>query len=79
MADVIRAADGPLASVRGEKPEDLRYEGSAEPLATVWIALRSSLREVLEQVTLADVAGGNLPASITARTDAPDACDRPAR
>ena len=76
VADVIRAADGPLASVRGEKPEDLRYEGSARELATVWIALRSSLREVLEQVTLADVAGGTVPASITSRTDAPDAWKR---
>lgn len=76
VADVIRAADGPLASVRGEKPEDLRYEGSAKELATVWIALRSSLREVLEQVTLADVAGGNVPAAITSRTDDPDAWKR---
>ena len=59
VADVIRAADGPLASVRGEKPEDLRYEGSAKELATVWVALRSSLREVLEQVTLADVAAAS--------------------
>jgi len=46
VADVIRAADGPLASVRGEKPEDLVYTGPAESLASVWIALRSSLREV---------------------------------
>jgi len=76
VADVIRAADGPLASVRGQKPEDLHYTGSAEPLASVWIALRSSLREVLEQVTLADVAGAGLPASITARTDDPDAWRR---
>jgi len=76
VADVIRAADGPLASVRGEKPEDLRYEGSAKDLATVWIALRSSLREVLEQVTLADVAEGTVPAPITDRTDAPGAWKR---
>ena len=62
VADVIRASDGPLASVRGEKPEDLHYEGVAQPLATVWVALRSSLREVLEQVTLADLAAGKLPA-----------------
>ena len=76
MADVIRAADGPLASVRGEKPEDLRYEGSAQPLATVWIALRSSLREVLEQVTLADLAGGSLPAHVTRRSQGADAWQR---
>ena len=61
VADVIRAADGPLASVRGEKPEDLAYEGNAEQLRQVWVALRSSMREVLEQVALADLAGGSLP------------------
>ena len=76
VADVIRAADGPLASVRGEKPEDLKYEGSAGQLATVWVALRSSVREVLEQVTLADVAAGKLPAKITARSDDPEAWKR---
>ena len=54
MADVIRAADGPLASVRGEKPEDLAYEGAAESLRDVWVALRASLREVLEHVALED-------------------------
>ena len=76
VADVIRAADGPLASVRGEKPEDLRYEGSAQPLATVWIALRSSLREVLEQVTLADVAAGKLPKHVEKRSQQTDAWQR---
>lgn len=76
VADVIRAADGALASVRGEKPEDLRYEGSAEALATVWIALRSSLREVLEQVTLADVASGELPATVVQRSQDAGAWER---
>lgn len=76
VADVIRAADGPLASVRGEKPEDLRYEGSAQALATVWVALRSSLREVLEQVTLADVAGGRLPAGVVKRSEDAGAWER---
>ena len=64
MADVIRAAEGPLASVRGEKPEDLDYAGAAEPLREVWVALRASLRDVLEHVTLADVARGELPAEV---------------
>jgi Rrf2 family protein len=73
IADVIRAAEGPLASVRGEKPESLTYEGSAAVLGEVWIALRSSLRDVLEQVTLADVARGKLPKQIAARTRAPEA------
>lgn len=76
VADVIRAADGPLASVRGERPEDLRYEGSAQPLATVWIALRSSLREVLEHVTLADVAAGDLPATVVRRSQDAGAWER---
>jgi Rrf2 family protein len=76
VADVIRAADGPLASVRGEKPEDLHYLGASESLATVWIALRSSLREVLEQVTLADVAAGKLPDAVTSRSGDPDAWRR---
>ena len=76
VADVIRAADGPLASVRGEKPEDLAYVGAAQPLAAVWIALRSSLRGVLEEVTLEQVAQGTLPAHVTDRTDDPGAWKR---
>jgi Rrf2 family protein len=76
VADVIRAVDGPLASVRGEKPEDLAYVGSAESLGAVWIALRASLREVLERVTLAELAEGPLPEAITRRTDDPEAWKR---
>jgi Rrf2 family protein len=76
VADVIRAVDGPLASVRGEKPEDLAYVGSAESLSAVWIALRASLREVLERVTLAELADGSLPAEIVRRTDDPEAWKR---
>ncbi len=76
VADVIRASDGALASVRGEKPEDLEYAGSAQALASVWIALRSSLREVLEEVTLADVAHDTLPAHVRERTRDPEAWRR---
>ena len=76
VADVIRAAEGPLASVRGEKPEDLGYDGAAAPLRDVWIALRSSLRDVLEHVTLADIARGTLPAQVTSRTREPGAWER---
>ncbi len=64
VADVIRAVDGPLASVRGEPPEALEYPGAAAHLAEVWIAVRASLRGVLERVTLADLAHGHLPASV---------------
>ncbi len=73
VADVIRAVEGPLASVRGEVPEDLGYTGSAEPLQQVWIALRSSMRAVLEITSLADVATGRLPRAVTERTNDADA------
>ncbi len=76
IADVMRAAEGPLASVRGEKPEDLGYAGSAEALREVWVALRSSLRDVLEHVTLADVASGKLPKAVAARTREAGAWER---
>src|SRR5262245_31724365 len=73
LADVIRAVDGPLASVRGTRSEELAYEGSAEPLREVWIAVRASLRNVLESVTLADVARRELPASVALLAAEPDA------
>src|SRR5262245_54367472 len=73
LADVIRAVDGPLASVRGARSEELSYEGSAEPLREVWIAVRASLRNVLEAVTLADVARRELPASVALLAAEPDA------
>ena len=76
VADVIRASDGPLASVRGEKPEDLTYEGAAESLRDVWVALRASLREVLEHVTLEDLAGGELPKDVLAHIREPGAWRR---
>ena len=64
LADVIRAIDGPLAGVSGVRPEMLGFNGVAEPMRDVWIAVRASLRGVLEQVTLADVVAGELPASV---------------
>lgn len=73
LADVIRAVDGPLANIGGLRPDQLAYEGSAAPLQDIWVAVRSALRSVLEEVTLADVAGGELPASVTAATADPDA------
>ena len=73
LADVIRAVEGPLANVRGMSPDLLEYEGSAEKLRDVWVALRSSVRGVLEQVTLADVAKGELPPHIAELTQAADA------
>jgi len=61
LADVIRAVEGPLANVRGVRPEELDYAGSATPLREVFVALRASIRAVLEEVTVADVASGGLP------------------
>ena len=64
VADVIRAVEGPLASVRGESPGDLAYPEGAEQLQRVWIAVRASLRGVAEAVTLADLAAGKLPPKV---------------
>jgi len=61
LADIIRAVEGPLATVRGEPADELEYADDAKPLQEVWIALRANIREVLETVTLADVVGGQLP------------------
>ncbi len=61
LADVIRAIDGPLAGVSGARPETLDFKGRSEPLRDVWVAVRASLRSVLEHVTLADVAANELP------------------
>jgi Rrf2 family protein len=73
LADVIRAVDGPLANIGGLRPDQLAYEGSAEGMKDVWIAVRASLRSVLERTTLADVAAGQLPDAVKAATADPDA------
>jgi Rrf2 family protein len=73
LGDVIRAVDGPLAAVRGERPESVDYAGPAAPLQRVWIAVRKSLRDVVEQVTLADLVSGGLPASVETLAEDPEA------
>ncbi len=73
LADVIRAVDGPLANVRGVRSDELEYEGSAKALEQVWIAVRASLRGVLERVSLADVARGELPDHVRQLAADPDA------
>jgi Rrf2 family protein len=73
VADIIRAVEGPLASVRGGPPEEVAYAGASEALLRVWIAVRASLRGVAEHVTLADIAGGHLPESIDRLADDPEA------
>jgi Rrf2 family protein len=73
LADVIRAIDGPLAGVSGARPETLDFKGCSEPLRDVWVAVRASLRSVLEHVTLADVVANDLPANVRALVDDQDA------
>jgi Rrf2 family protein len=73
IADIIRAVEGPLASVRGGPPEETSYPGSSAALPRVWIAVRASLRNVVEHVTLADVAAGELPTEIEKLTKDPEA------
>jgi Rrf2 family protein len=68
LAQVIRAVEGPLVGVRGQRPEEIEYVGSAESLKQVWIALRANLRKVLEHVTVADVAAGKVPKDVLALT-----------
>ena len=73
IADVIRALDGPLAEVRGFRPEATNYDGAAEHLQQVWVAVRASLRSVLEKVTLTDVISGRLPTHVAKLVTDPDA------
>ena len=73
LAHIIRAVEGPLVGVRGQRPEEVEYVGSAESPEQVWVALRANLRKVLEHVTVADVAAGKLPKEVLALTRAEEA------
>ena len=73
IADVIRAVDGPLANVRGDRPENQSYRGAATSLTDVWIAVRASLREILESTTLQDLASGALPVRVRELAGDPEA------
>ena len=73
VADVMRAVEGPLASVRSQRPEALEYEGLAQPLQKVWVALRASIRDVLEHVSLEDLVEGKLPKEVLEYSDPPEA------
>lgn len=73
VADIIRAVEGPLASVRGGPPEETAYPGASESLPRVWIAVRASLRRVVERVTVGDVAAGRLPADVEELARDPEA------
>lgn len=76
VADVVRALEGPLAAVRGERPENVEYDGAAEHLGEVWIAARVAIRAVLEHVTLQQIADGDLPTSVEAMLNEPGAWER---
>jgi Rrf2 family protein len=73
IADIIRAVEGPLAHIRGERAENLHYPDGTGALQQLWVATRASLRLVLDHVTLADVASGVLPPDIAALTTSPEA------
>jgi Rrf2 family protein len=73
LAQVVRAVEGPLANVRGRRSEEVEFSGTAAPLREVWIAVRASLRAVLESVTLADIARGELPDAVADLTGDADA------
>jgi Rrf2 family protein len=66
IADVVRVVDGPLAAVRGLPPEDTSYPAPAGALRDVWVALRASMRQVLESTTIADVQHDRLPDGVRA-------------
>jgi Rrf2 family protein len=76
LADVIRSVDGPLAQIGDERPGEITYVGAAAVLTDVWVAVRASLRAVLEEVTLADLAAGKLPLSVEKLARNPDAWQR---
>ncbi|GHH83529.1 RrF2 family transcriptional regulator [Streptomyces capitiformicae] len=77
VADVIRTVDGPIVSVRGERPTGLTYTGSAEPLLPLWIALRANVRRILEGVTIADLAADALPDPVKELAAEPAAWENP--
>jgi Rrf2 family protein len=77
VADVIRVVDGPLVSVRDARPPDLTYSGSATQLLPLWIALRASVRAVLDAVTIGDLAAGRLPPRVRRLAAAAEAWENP--
>jgi Rrf2 family protein len=75
LAEIIRAVEGPLATVRGESADSLSYPGAAASLEPVWLALRANIRQVLESVTLAAVVAGELPEPIGTLANHPEVTD----
>lgn len=77
VADVVRAVEGPIVSVRGERPNALAYSGPAAPLLPLWVALRANVRKILEGVTLADLAHDRLPDPVRELAEDPAAWRNP--
>jgi Rrf2 family protein len=73
LADIVRAVDGPLLRVQGARPEAIAFDGVASPLRDVWIAVRVSIRSVLEATTVADMIEGRLPESVATLLEQPGA------
>ena len=72
VAEVSRAVDGPLALVQGQRPENVRYEGSSHNLPDLWIGLRAAVRQVMESVTIADICSGEWPDPVRRLVENPD-------
>jgi Rrf2 family protein len=77
IADIVRVIDGPLAAVRGVRPSETHFPAPAEPLRDVWVAVRASLRAILEEVTLADVVRNQLPGVVREWTTRDGAWESP--
>ncbi|SCF37734.1 RrF2 family transcriptional regulator [Micromonospora mirobrigensis] len=73
VGSILRAVEGPLAGVRGLRPEETSYEGSAQHLPGLWVAVRAAVRRVVDEVTLAEITSGRLPAHVRRLTAQPDA------
>ena len=73
LAEIMRSLDGPLAGVRGDRPEQVSYSDAAVHLQEVWVAARAALRQVLDHVTLEQIASGQLPGAVTDLTKDPQA------
>ena len=73
LGDVIRAVDGPMSDVRGDRPESVEYSGPAQHLQEIWIAVRASLREILDGTTVDALVRGKMPKRVRMLTEDPAA------
>ncbi|GAA4561496.1 Rrf2 family transcriptional regulator [Micromonospora coerulea] len=73
IGQILRAVDGPLAGVRGLRPEETHYAGAAENLPRLWVAVRAAVRQVVDEVSLAEMASGKLPGHVRKLIARPDA------